>query len=256
MPAPARLTRRLPAARARDAVLAGAAASVLSGVPSTVHALTTGRSVLDGAAAAGTILLRDEHRTPVLVAAAVPVHLALSFGWAQVIAVVVPRRRPVAGAIACALAIAALDLEVIGRRLPRIRALPQTPQWLDHVASRMGRRSAGCYERVGRRVTWLGERAARHGSADDASALRALSADLRCPRLPPAEELLLTGLDDESKMSADLWLGFALAGACVAELLVSHGWTSADGGLEVIDVAGQARRALDLLAPRAAHKAR
>lgn len=121
-------------ATGRDAVLAGAAASVLAGVPSTLHAIATGRSVFEGAAAAGSMVLPRERRTPVLVAAAVPVHLALSIGWAQVIAAVVPRRRPVTGSIACAIAIAALDLRVIGRHLPRIRALAQPPQWLDHVA--------------------------------------------------------------------------------------------------------------------------
>jgi hypothetical protein len=37
------------------------------------------------------------------------------------------------GAVA-GLAVAALDLGVVGRRFPRVRALPQAPQWLDHVA--------------------------------------------------------------------------------------------------------------------------
>ena len=119
---------------AHDALIAGGVASVLAGVPSTLHALATGRSVLEGAAAAGSIVLPHEHRTPVLVAAAIPVHLALSFGWAQVIAAVVPRRWPVAGSVASGLAIAALDLMVIGRHMPRIRALAQPPQWLDHLA--------------------------------------------------------------------------------------------------------------------------
>ena len=125
---------RYDATTARDALVAGVVASVLAGVPSTVHAMATGRSILEGAAAAGSILLPREHRTAVLVAAAVPVHLGLSLGWAQAIAAVVPRRRPVAGSIACGLAIAALDLLVIGRHLPRIRALAQPPQWLDHLA--------------------------------------------------------------------------------------------------------------------------
>ena len=118
----------------RDALLAGAAASVLAGVPSTLHALAARQSIVDNAAAAGSILLPGERRSAVLVVAAVPVHLALSFGWAQVIAAVVPRSWPVAGAIGCGLGIAALDLGVIGRHIPRIRELPQLPQWLDHVA--------------------------------------------------------------------------------------------------------------------------
>jgi hypothetical protein len=117
-----------------DALLAGAVASVLAGVPSTAYALATGRPLLEAAAAAGSIVLPGERRTAVLVVAAVPVHLALSLGWAQAIAAVLPRRRPVLGAVGCGLAIAALDLGVVGRRLPRIRALPQVPQWLDHVA--------------------------------------------------------------------------------------------------------------------------
>jgi hypothetical protein len=117
-----------------DALVAGCVGSLLAGVPSTTWALVRGDDVLDGARAAGAILLRDEQRTPVLLAAAVPVHLALSFGWAAVLAATLPRgREPVAGALA-GLAIAALDLGVIGRRIPAIRALPQPPQWADHVA--------------------------------------------------------------------------------------------------------------------------
>jgi hypothetical protein len=42
-------------------------------------------------------------------------------------------REPLTGALA-GLGIAALDLGVIGRRLPAIRALPQGRQWADHAA--------------------------------------------------------------------------------------------------------------------------
>ena len=69
-----------------------------------------------------------------LLLAAVPVHAALSLGWAGALARILPRERePLSGA-AAGLAIAALDLGVIGRRVPAIRALEQLPQWLDHVA--------------------------------------------------------------------------------------------------------------------------
>jgi hypothetical protein len=117
-----------------DALVAGAAGAVLSGVPSTAVTLLRGESLLDGAAAAGTILLPGERRTLPLVAAAVPVHLALSFGWAAVLSAVLPRRATVPAAVAGALLIAALDLEVVGRAFPAIRALPQGRQWADHVA--------------------------------------------------------------------------------------------------------------------------
>jgi hypothetical protein len=118
----------------RAALEAGLAGAVLSGLPSTVVALVRREDVLDGARAAGAIALRGEDRTWVLLAAATPVHLALSVGWAVVLDRVLPQRaEPVWGAVA-GLAIAALYLGVIGRRIPAIRALPQPRQWADHVA--------------------------------------------------------------------------------------------------------------------------
>jgi hypothetical protein len=61
-------------------------------------------------------------------------HGALSLGWALVLAASVPRRHTVAWSVAGGLAIAALDLGVVGRRFARIRALAVVPQVLDHVA--------------------------------------------------------------------------------------------------------------------------
>jgi hypothetical protein len=117
-----------------DALAAGTAGAMLSGVPSTAVTLLRGESLLDGATAAGSILLPAERRTAPLVAAAVPVHLALSIGWAALLSALLPHRATVPAAVAGALAIAALDLEVIARAFPRIRALPQGRQWADHVA--------------------------------------------------------------------------------------------------------------------------
>ena len=117
-----------------DGVAAGAVAAVLSGAPSTLHALATGRDPLEASLAAGTLLLGRERRPARLLVAAAVAHVALSLGWAVVLAVVLPRRRTVAAAAAAGLAIAALDLGVVGRRYPRIRALPLVPQVLDHVA--------------------------------------------------------------------------------------------------------------------------
>jgi hypothetical protein len=111
---------------------AAAWAAALSGGPSTLHALATRRDPLEATLAAGSILLPGENGRGRLLAAAVPVHLALSLGWT----VVLDRagvRGARAGAVA-GLAIAALDLGVVGRRLPRVRALPTLPQLADHVA--------------------------------------------------------------------------------------------------------------------------
>jgi len=122
------------AATMADGLAAGAAAAVLSGAPSTLHAIATRSSPLEPTLAAGTLLLPRERRPLALALAAVPVHLALSFAWALLLAALLPRRRTVAAGTLAGLAIAALDLGVVGRRRPRIRALPQLPQVLDHVA--------------------------------------------------------------------------------------------------------------------------
>jgi hypothetical protein len=118
----------------RDAVTAGLVASALSGAPSTLLTLARREDVLESGRAAGSILLGDRAPGPLLLAAALPVHVALSVGWAAVLAAVVPRGREIEGCALGGLAIAALDLVVIGRRIPRVRALPQGRQWADHLA--------------------------------------------------------------------------------------------------------------------------
>jgi hypothetical protein len=115
-------------------IQAGLFAAVVSGAPSTVITLARGENVLAGAAAAGTMLLPRERRTLPLLAASVPVHLALSLGWAAVLDRALPRGREPLTGILGGLAIAALDLGVIGRRVSAIRELPQGRQWADHVA--------------------------------------------------------------------------------------------------------------------------
>jgi hypothetical protein len=120
------------ALRPIDVALAAAAAGTVSGLPSTVWAAATQRSVLEAARAAGTLIPGRRDR-PGLVAGGA-VHAVLSMFWTTVIAAAMRRRpvRPVDGA-AAGLAIAALDLAVVGRRYPAIRALPAVAQWCDHV---------------------------------------------------------------------------------------------------------------------------
>lgn len=112
-------------------IRAAAWAALLSSVPSTLHALATGRDPLAATVAAGSILLPRETSRTRLVAAAVPVHLALSVGWTLVLDRAGVRSAR-AGALA-GLAIAALDLGVAGRRFPRVRALPVVLQLADHA---------------------------------------------------------------------------------------------------------------------------
>jgi hypothetical protein len=119
---------------AGDALAAGLAGAACSAIPSTVWSLVKGDDLLDGGRAAGAMVLPHERRTTVLLIAAAPVHLALSIGWAAVLAAALPRGREPAWGVVGAAAIATLDLAVIGRQIPSIRALPQGRQWADHAA--------------------------------------------------------------------------------------------------------------------------
>jgi hypothetical protein len=117
-----------------DACAAGFAAAVVGGTPSTLWALVAGDDPLEATLAAGSILLPQETRRRRLLAAAVPVHLALSLAWAAVLTRALPRGREVSAGAAAGLGIAALDLGVVGQRFPRLRALPLLPQLADHLA--------------------------------------------------------------------------------------------------------------------------
>src|SRR3954452_19978431 len=116
-------------------MVAGAVAAVLSGAPSTAWTLARGGNLLDSTEAAGTIVLGESAPRVQLLAAGVLAHATISVGWGVVLAAVMPPRRSaaVAGGLA-GLAIAGLDLGVIGRRFPRVRALDPVPQVLDHIA--------------------------------------------------------------------------------------------------------------------------
>lgn len=104
-------------------------AAVCSGAPSTAWALVRGEDPLRAARAAGALLGR-----PGVVRGAVA-HVGISIVWTAVFAAV-DRRRPwtAASGAAAGVAIAALDLGVIGRRYPAIASLPLGPQLADHAA--------------------------------------------------------------------------------------------------------------------------
>lgn len=108
-------------------------AAVVSGAPSTVHALWAGRDPLEATLAAGSIVLPDEQRRGRLIASAGLTHGAISLFWGLVLARVLPRSHTTSCGAAAGLAIAAIDLGLIGRRFPRLRALPAAPQVADHL---------------------------------------------------------------------------------------------------------------------------
>ena len=109
-------------------MVGGAVAGLLSGAPSTAAAVLARRDPFEAIRAAGSVV-----GSPT-VAAGVGVHAGLSLGWALVLAAVLPRRRPALWGTVAGAAIAAFDLGVVGRRLPRVRALPVLPQVADHLA--------------------------------------------------------------------------------------------------------------------------
>lgn len=126
---------------ARDGLVAGAVAGLLSGAPSTLHALATGGDPLAAARAAGNLLLPAGARPAALLAAGAAAHVALSAGWGTVLAMAVRRASlpPVLTGALAGGAIAAVDLGLVahgpaGRRWPLIRALPVGPQLADHLA--------------------------------------------------------------------------------------------------------------------------
>lgn len=126
--------RSRPTRRTADVAVAAGVAAVASGAPSTLVALVRGDDRLQATRAAGSLVLGDDADGRALVVAGAVVHSALSLGWGAVLGALLPRRHTViAGAVGGA-AIAALDLGVIGRRFPAVRALPVVPQVADHVA--------------------------------------------------------------------------------------------------------------------------
>jgi hypothetical protein len=97
-----------------------------------VHAVVTGRGVLDSARAAGTLLPGRADR-PGLIAGGI-VHGVVSAFWGVLLGQFLPRRHTAAWGALAGLGIAAVSLLSVGRRRPAIAELPQTPQWLDNVA--------------------------------------------------------------------------------------------------------------------------
>src|SRR6058998_3435198 len=81
-------SRTMRGRRLHDIAAATAVASVVSGAPSTLHALVTGRGVLDSSRAAGTLLPGRKDRPGLL--AGLAVHFALSGFWGAVLGLLLP----------------------------------------------------------------------------------------------------------------------------------------------------------------------
>lgn len=106
-------------------------------------AVLRGQNVLASTEAIGAAVLRRRSLRTTRLLAGAAVHLILSLLWARVLdrllrgplsnAASTRTERAVAGAT-FGLGIAALDLGIVGRRLPTIRSLATGPQVADHLA--------------------------------------------------------------------------------------------------------------------------
>ncbi len=110
---------------ARAVIRAAVSAGVLSGIPSTAHALVTGRSPFDSVRAAGTIVVPDDAPPTSRFVAGLAAHGAITVLWTVVLAIVLPRRRTALWGALAGAGIAALDLGIAQRRFPAIAALPR-----------------------------------------------------------------------------------------------------------------------------------
>src|SRR5262245_11592007 len=115
--------------RRRDLLRAWLLATLLSGLPSTLYALLTGRDPMEATRAAGAMM-----SMPGSLAAAALVHCTVSLFWAFALWLVLPQRHTLRWALAASVAIALLDLRVIAPAFfPEVAALDFWPQLADHV---------------------------------------------------------------------------------------------------------------------------
>jgi hypothetical protein len=99
--------------RASDALWPWIAATLLSGLPSTLYALFSGGEVLEATRAAGAMLIPARSSLLQLFAAAAFVQGTVSFFWVLILALVLPRRRVFLWAVIASALIGLLHLLVI-----------------------------------------------------------------------------------------------------------------------------------------------
>lgn len=118
----------------RDLLYAWLLATLLSGIPSTLHALVTGGDPTEATRAAGAMLLPSETDFKTLLAAAAIVHPTVSLFWTLALWILLPHRRTLLWALIASVAIALIDLRLIAPAFfPRVAALAFWPQFADHL---------------------------------------------------------------------------------------------------------------------------
>jgi hypothetical protein len=117
-------------------MLAAGFAAALSGAPSTLHAFIRRRNVrsavvyvYDTTRAVGTLVPPGRPGF----GRGVVVHVAISMLCGEALALTLPRHHPAAWGAAAGLMIGVVNVGVIGRSFPAIRALPLVPQLADNM---------------------------------------------------------------------------------------------------------------------------
>jgi hypothetical protein len=117
-----------------DVLAAGIAATLFSGLPSTIVALVRHEDVSEATRAAGAMLISPASSMLELFEAAAIVHVTISFFWAALLVRLLPRRHVIIAAIAAELAIGVFDLRVVAPLLfPEVARLALWPQMADHA---------------------------------------------------------------------------------------------------------------------------
>jgi hypothetical protein len=117
-----------------DLLLAGTAATLFSGLPSTLYAFARHEDISAATRAAGAMLISPGSSMLELFEAAALVHVVVSFLWAALLVALLPRRNVVLAAIVTSLAIGVLDLRVIAPlAFPQVAQLAFWPQMADHA---------------------------------------------------------------------------------------------------------------------------
>jgi hypothetical protein len=120
----------------RGAIEAAVLAATLSGAPSTLHALIKQRSlrsaavyIYDATRAVGTLVPPGRPGF----GRGLVVHVAISLLCGEALARTLPRDHRAEWGAAAGLAIGVVNVGVIGRSFPAIRALPLVPQLADNM---------------------------------------------------------------------------------------------------------------------------
>jgi hypothetical protein len=115
-------------------LVAGTAATLFSGLPSTLYALALHEDLSEAMRAAGAMLISPASSMLQLFEAAAIVHVAVSFFWAAVLVGILPQRYVLGASVVAALAIGVLDLRVIAPLcFPEVAKLAFWPQMADHA---------------------------------------------------------------------------------------------------------------------------